>query len=329
MAHLTQAQVAHFEEQGYLVVSDLFDPEQDLDPVIEEYGAVLNRLAQDLYDKGELSSTYDGLPFGDRLTKIYAESGKVHAQYFDFSLPQKNVQADTPMWVGPQVFWLLRNEKLLDAVESLIGPEIYSNPVQHVRLKPPEHLCPINEETGRVQLGATPWHQDNGVVTPEADETDMLTVWFGLWDATIENGCLEVVPKSHREGLLQHCYAKPGMSRGFGRHIPDRFMRADDSVPIPLKQGSVLFFHRLNCHCSLPNNSDNIRWSFDLRYNPTGQPTGRSAFPGFVARSRSNPESELRDAAQWADLWYETRSRLSQSEDPIFNRWKLDDPACA
>lgn len=48
MAHLTQAQVAHFEEQGYLVVEDLFDPEQDLHPVIEEYGGVLDRLAQDL-----------------------------------------------------------------------------------------------------------------------------------------------------------------------------------------------------------------------------------------------------------------------------------------
>ncbi len=329
MAHLTQAQVAHFKEQGYLVVEDLFDPKQDLDPVIEEYGGVLDRLAQDLCDKGEISETYDDLPFGDRLTQICAESGKVHAQYFDFSLPQKNVQADIPMWVGPQVFQLLRNEKLLNAVESLIGPEIYSNPVQHVRLKPPEHLCPINEETGRVQLGATPWHQDSGVVTPEADETDMLTVWFGLWDATIENGCLEVIPKSHREGLLQHCYATATPSRGFAVHIPDQFLRAEDRVPIPLKRGGVLFFHRRNCHCSLPNNSDNIRWSFDLRYNPTGQPTGRSAFPGFVARSRSNPASELHNPEEWANLWYETRSRLSQSENPTFNRWKVDDPACA
>ena len=140
----------------------------------------------------------------------------------------------------------------------------------------------------------------------------MLTVWFGLWDATIENGCLEVVPKSHREGLLQHCGATAGTSRGFGLHIPDQFLRAGDSVPLPMKRGTVLLFHRLNCHCSLPNKSDNIRWSFDLRYNPTGEPTGRGAFPGFVARSRSNPTSELHDPAEWANLWYETRSRLSQ-----------------
>ena len=128
MAHLTEEQLARIEEQGYLVVEGLFDPEQDLDPVIEEYAGVLDRLADELYENGEISSTYGDLTFGDRLTRIYAESGKVHAQYFDFSLPQKNVRADTPMWVGPAVFRLLRNEKLLDAVESLIGPEIYSNP---------------------------------------------------------------------------------------------------------------------------------------------------------------------------------------------------------
>ena len=39
--------------------------------------------------------------------------------------------------------------------------------------------------------------------------------------------------------------------------------------------------------------------------------------------------SELHDPAEWANLWYETRSRLSQCENPTFNRWNVDDPACA
>ena len=50
MAHLTEAQVADFEEQGYLVVRGLFDPEEDLDPVIEEYAGVLDRLACQLFE---------------------------------------------------------------------------------------------------------------------------------------------------------------------------------------------------------------------------------------------------------------------------------------
>jgi ectoine hydroxylase-related dioxygenase (phytanoyl-CoA dioxygenase family) len=324
MTYLTEAQLSQFKEQGYLLVKDVLDPKEDLDPIIEEYKGVLDRLAQELYEQGKISSTYQDLAFGARLTQIYAESGKVHAQYFDFSLPKGNVQEDTPLWVGPAVFNALRHPKLLDVVESIIGPEIYSNPVQHVRIKPPEHLTPKNPQTGQVQLGATPWHQDNGVVLPEADETEMLTVWFPLLDATVENGCLEVVPYSHHDGLLQHCLTGPGL------HIPDKFFRVAEAVPQPMKRGDILLLHRLTCHASLSNNSNDIRWSFDLRYNPIGQPTGRGAFPGFVARSRANPETELCAPEAWANLWYEARQTLArQHYDKPFDRWSADDEACA
>jgi ectoine hydroxylase-related dioxygenase (phytanoyl-CoA dioxygenase family) len=228
------------------------------------------------------------------------------------------------MWVGPAVFRALRNERLLDAVESLIGPEIYSNPVQHVRIKPPEHLTPKDPKTGRVQLGATPWHQDNGVVLPEADDTEMLTAWFPLLDATVENGCLQVVPYSHRDGLLHHC---PG---GTGLHVPEHLFEAGRAVPIPLKRGGVLFLTSRTCHSSLSNNSNDVRWSFDLRYNPIGQPTGRGAFPGFIARSRSHPETELRDPQAWEELWYDTRRRMAaENYDRPFNRWSAEHPVCA
>ena len=122
------------------------------------------------------------MEFGERLTRIYQESGKVHAQYFDFSLPQKNITYATPMWHGPAVFDVLTSPPLLDAVESIIGPDIYSNPTQHVRLKPPESLTPVNPETGGVQLGATPWHQDSGVVTDgggRLGDTDRLDSGMG------------------------------------------------------------------------------------------------------------------------------------------------------
>jgi phytanoyl-CoA hydroxylase len=324
MPRLSPEQVAQFEEQGYLVVEQLFDPVADLDPIIEEYKGVLERLAHDLYEKGEITSLYDDLPFGERLIRIYQESGKVHAQYFDFSLPQGNVKFDTPMWVGRAVFNAMSNPRLLDAVESIIGPEIYSNPVQHVRIKPPEHLTP-RDDNGNLQLGATPWHQDNGVVLPEADETDMLTVWFPLLDAPVEAGPLQVIPYSHRDGLRTHC---PGGVGGLA--IPDQLLEMDQAIPIPLKRGDVLFLTKRTCHSSLSNVSDNIRWSFDLRYNPIGQATGRGAFPGFVARSRAHPETELHDADAWADLWRATRKRMAEeNSNERFNRWDSRALVCA
>jgi len=66
-----------------------------------------------------------------------------------------------------------------------------------------------------------------------------------------------------------------------------------------------------------------------MRYNPTGQSTGREVFPGFVARSRSNPSAEFRDPTAWAQLWYDTRQRLAGVELPLHHRWQGNDPVCA
>jgi ectoine hydroxylase-related dioxygenase (phytanoyl-CoA dioxygenase family) len=326
---LTTEQIEHFNTEGFLVVENVLDPERDLDPVIAEYELVLDRLADELFAAGKISSTYSELPFSDRLTKIYGESGKVHAQYFDFSLPQDGITEQTPFWTGPAVFNTLVNDGILDTIESLIGPEIYSNPVQHVRLKPPERYVPVDPDTGKAQLGATPWHQDNGVINPEADETDIITVWFPLTDATIENGCLAVVPKSQEAGLLPHCPADANNKSGFGVHIREKHFDAAAAVPLPMKRGSALFMTKRTIHCSLSNNSDHIRWSFDLRYNPIGAPTGRGMFPGFVARSRQNPQAELRNPDDWTAMWTEARRALSRGENPSFNRWDPNSPSCA
>ncbi len=324
MPSITTEQLEHFHEQGYLVVEGLLDPETVIDPVIREYEGVLDRLATELHAAGTIGSTYQDLPFQERLTRVYADSGKVHAQYFDFSLPQGNVQPETPFWAGPAVFNTLVNEALLDAVESIVGPEIYSNPVQHVRLKPPERLTPKNADTGLPQLGLTPWHQDNGVVLPEADEGEILTVWFSLTEASERHGCLQVLPGSHRRGLLHHCRRPVGLT------VVENMLPTQTPVSLPMQAGDVLFLTQLTCHSSLSNVSDEVRWSFDLRYQPIGKPTGRPAFPGFVARSRANPDSELRDPAGWERLWRDTRDRMARKQEKgPFNRWHVEDAVCA
>ena len=114
MGRLTKDQLNHFREFGFLKVENLIDPEKIIDPIIEEYHTVLGNLADELYSEGKISSKYDDLEFGDRVTKIYAESGEVYNQYFDFSLPQSGIKEDTPFWAGPAVFNALRCESLLE-----------------------------------------------------------------------------------------------------------------------------------------------------------------------------------------------------------------------
>jgi hypothetical protein len=57
MNPLTPAQLSKFEDEGYLVIRDFFDPATDLDPIITEYTGVLDRLAQRLFAAGEINST--------------------------------------------------------------------------------------------------------------------------------------------------------------------------------------------------------------------------------------------------------------------------------
>lgn len=330
MSGLSAEQIERFHTDGFLLVEDLFDPATDIGPILTEYEGVLDRLANTLFEQGAIASPYKELPFSDRLIQIYEESGTVHPQYFDFSLPQNGVTHDTPFWAGPAVFDMIRHPRLLDAIESLIGPEIYSNPVQHIRIKPPESKTFEKLKDHEVaQVGATPWHQDQGVITAEADESDIITVWFPLRDASERHGCLAVAARSHQEGLVQHCPAERGNTAGVGVHIREQLIEGREIVPMPMKAGSALFMTKETIHKSLRNTSDEVRISFDLRYNPIGQPTGREAFPGFVARSQTRPETELHDADAWNQLWMEARRALAEQDIPKFNRWDPNSPACA
>ena len=146
-------------------------------------------------------------------------------------------------------------------------------------------------------------------------------------DATVENGCLCVVPQSHRRGLATHCPARPGSTR-IGLHIPDE-IRGTAYTPVPIRRGGALFLHRQTMHASLRNLSDGARWSFDLRYQPVGQPTGRPNYPDFVVRSRRHPHRALTDWRAWERMWHETRSRMAHQGPFKFHRWTGEEEVCA
>jgi len=258
-------------------------------------------------------------------------------QPLDISLPGDEIAPDTPMHFGPAVFGMITNSRLLDAVarlldavECLIGPEITSTPIQHVRLKPP--VPDLQPDEVRAHITYTDWHQDRGVAHEEADATDMVTVWIAVTDATEENGCLQVIPRQHvdggknakgvRDGLLPHCAkTQTGIAEGF--------LDASHAVPLPVRSGGVVMFHPLTPHASLVNSSPDFRWSFDIRFNRTGQPTGRAHFPDFVARSRTRPNDVLGDWREWRGMWEEARARLAGVPHIPIHRWTSDAPHCA
>ncbi|MFI7273852.1 phytanoyl-CoA dioxygenase family protein [Streptomyces sp. NPDC049879] len=95
------------------------------------------------------------------------------------------------------------------------------------------------------------WHQDEGFI-PTRDRS-LTAAWIALDDATTENGCLWVVPGSHRPGVLypdrEHDdprYDCTVESYGFP-------WSEDDAVPVELKAGSALLFNGYLLHKSLAN----------------------------------------------------------------------------
>ncbi len=323
MGNLTPVQQGQFEAEGYVVVDGVLDPTKDLAPIIAECEKILEGIAEALFLQGRIQSTYGSLRFTDRLVQISIESEQNFFQEFDISLPLSGVKQDTPIHLSPAAFRLLTAPRLLDLVEDMIGPEIYSNPVQHMRLKLPKRAVAKGAPHSGL-ISRTPWHQDNGVVLPEADDSKILTVWIPVTRCTVENGCLQVIPRSHRNDLIAHCPTDKGLT------ISDSLLPQRAPVPLPMHPGSVLLMTSRTIHSSIDNcTNDEVRISFDLRYQPIGQPTGRPAFPGFVARSSADRESVLRDPAAWELSWLNARANLAKQSDPTFNRWHADVGICA
>ncbi|MCP4317808.1 MAG: phytanoyl-CoA dioxygenase family protein [Hyphomicrobiales bacterium] len=314
---LTESDKDRFSAQGYLVVENILD-DTTLQAVRQEYADLMRKHFKRWHEEGLVTKSPDGLSLWEMLDECCGRGFEWY-QPLDISLPHNDIGEDTPMHIGPAVFDMLTNRRILDLVEDLIGPEITSNPIQHVRIKPPQNAVPESET--RAHIIATDWHQDKGVTLEEADDTEFVTVWLAITDATVENGCLQVASGKF-ESMLPHC-SRTQVG------IADAFVPTDSATPTPVKAGGAVIFHPLTPHASLPNLSDGYRWSFDLRYNVTGQPTGRSQFPEFIARSRSNPKGELRDWRKWKEMWEVTRHTLANSQHIPQHRWSSDSPYCA
>ena len=320
-----------FNQNGYAVVREVLDDKKDIAPVFDEYSSILDRLISELYVSGELGEKYEDLSFLDRMAKFISETGSKYHKNFESRFSYEVVEETTPIHLGPSIFDLIRNPKLNDAIEIFIGPEISSNPVNTLRLKPPQRLLP--KGTVHAGVSETPWHQDFVNYPSEAEETEILTVWIAMTDATEEMGCLRVIPGSHKFGLDVHCPANEfykTFNQSAGGGIPEELIDNSDAISVPMKGGDVLFLHRLTKHASLPNRSNKLRWSFDLRYHPTHQFSGHPLKPSWVTRSKNSPSAEIRDWQIWAQMWRDAQAYLIKTKEiPVYIQYSPENPLCA
>ncbi len=118
-----------------------------------------------------------------------------------------------------------------------------------------------------------PWHQDTPYWAFGCDHLDRLaSLELFLDDATLENGCLWLIPGSQRHGVLP-CFEDRGtLGRLYTdlRRLPPG--AAGDPVPLEAPAGSVLFFDGAVVHGSRRNRSASSRRAIVLTYQPAGHP---------------------------------------------------------
>lgn len=306
---LTRDQFQHFADEGYVIVEGALTSD-DLDPVIAGIEAFVDERARGLCGQGLITELHESEPFERRLALITRENTAI---YDEIDIMRMRAEA---------LFRFLGNDRLLDLVESLVGPEITCSPIQHLRAKLPEGLDSLsgfgngggNSEkedlAARIKENVAPWHQDAQVHLEDADPVFILTVWLPLCATDEENGCLQIIPRVHHSRTVY-------WSEGFG--IEDGGLPEGEVLSLPMKRGDVLLMHKLIPHRSISNRSGAIRWSLDLRYQQTGLPTGRSFYPNFIVRSRRHPEFVLTDYATWSRGWEEAL-KVTAKRPPRKNR---------
>jgi non-heme Fe2+,alpha-ketoglutarate-dependent halogenase len=146
---------------------------------------------------------------------------------------------------------LATHPAVLDAVEGLLGPDIL---VWTVSIFPKYPRDP----------GYISWHQDGTYWG--LDSTRVTTAWIALTDSTRDNGCMRVVPGSHRRPILPHrdTYAPDNrLSRGQEIEVT---VDERDAVDVVLRAGEMSLHHVNIIHGSNPNPSEGSRIGFAPRY---------------------------------------------------------------
>lgn len=160
------------------------------------------------------------------------------------------------MWnqVGEDAFGLVaRNERLVDAVEQLIGEPVYLYSAK-MTMK------------DAYQGGAWEWHQDYGYwYNYGCLKPSMLSAYVAVDAATRENGCLQVLRGSHKLGRIDHL--REGDQSLADPERVQAALQVHERLWVELAVGDVVFFHCNLLHYSDPNLSNRRRWGFICSYN--------------------------------------------------------------
>ena len=240
---LTPAQADHYKTEGYVVVPDFLSPDQ-VAAFLAEMDSVSAGSTLADHDAARMEMEPNQSPDGTHVRRLYEPCG----QY-----PAFRAFSDS--------------QKLLDTVESLLGPDLVYH-YSKINMKPAGVGSPVE------------WHQDLSYYP--LTNRGSVSILFYLDDATIENGCLQVIPRRHKDDLLSH--NTDGFFQGRVTEAVDESL----AVPVPGAAGTVIFMHAMTPHASIANISDQPRRTLILSYRRA------DAFPVYAGEMTHKTEIHAR-----------------------------------
>lgn len=217
---LSQDQIDFFNREGYLAIDALTTSEE----------------------VAWLRESYD---------RIFAErAGRDEGDQFDLAgADEEGKEAALPQILNPSKYAPELNDSQLLAnartvAKQLLGPEA-SISFAHAIFKPAHHGAP------------TPWHQDHAYEPPNKI-THNVGFWIPLQQATVENGCMQFVPGSHK--VKPHVYRHRSIGDDPRVHAlelhHDEMDKVHDIVACPLPPGGATLHGDYTLHYTAPNRSD-------------------------------------------------------------------------
>lgn len=213
--HISAEDATFFRDNGYLVVEGALSPAE-----IDELRAEAAHIC-----RGERGPLHRGFTHAPDET-----DDEVIRQYLCIHFPHK---------VSDIMLRYLAHPVIVDVLTKVIGPNV----------KCMQSMLFIKSAGKPGQA----WHQDEDFI-PTRDRS-LTGGWIALDDATVKNGCLWVIPGSHKHGILWP----------MERQDDERFDCTDesmgfpytdaDAIPVEVKAGAVVFFNGYLLHRSLPNNA--------------------------------------------------------------------------
>lgn len=197
---------------------------------------------------------------------------------------------NVPHFYAPELMRWLLHPAILDLVEPITGPNI---------LLFSSHF--ISKPAGDGQR--VPWHEDSAYWKGQWDPMEVVTVWLAIDDSDLENGCMQVIPRSHLNSYSEYITIQE--KAVFSTEIKADNFDAKTAVPCILKQNHASLHHAKEIHGSAGNTSNRRRCGYTMRYisAESKRTNTSSTFQIYQARGINVAGNDLSDPTQINQKW--------------------------